>query len=108
MLTVLIRYRVSRRECVIPATSVEWAPIGAPIQTPPGGKGLQTRDGHPDGPDPNPAIDKGLESCCGGAGLLILNGMESQHLALTLPEDTDRRDVFVMNGQGATVARYTL
>ena len=76
MLTVLIRYKESRREILIPAKSVEFIPSG-------------TED----------------------AGLLINHGVEADggiHLGLTASDDNNWRDVFVMNANGQTVARYTL
>ena len=77
MLTVLIRYKKSRREVLTPARSVEFQPRG-------------------DSAEP---------------GLLINHGVEAEggfHLAMTDEGDDDWRDVFVMNAQGQTVARYTL
>ena len=83
MFTVLIKYVKSRREVLIPARSVEFSPAG--------------------------------ES---GEGLLINHGVEAEggsHLGFTKGENEDRcdenedwRDVFVMNANGKTVARYTL
>lgn len=75
MFSVLIRYKKSRREVIIPARSVEYVP---------------------DGKD---------------AGLLINHAVEAEggrHLGRTSQGDEDWRDVFVMNAQGQTVARYTL
>lgn len=74
MLTVLIRYKETRREVIIPASSVEFIPVST-------------------GDEP---------------GLLINNGVEAEHLGLTEKSDPNFRDVFVMNGNGQTVARYTL
>ncbi len=78
MLTVLIRYKKTRREVVVPARSVEFTPMSF------------------GGDEP---------------GLLINHGVEAEggfHLPLTEGGDEDWRDVFVMNAQGQTVARYTL
>lgn len=77
MLTVLIRYKKSRRECLTPAKSVEFIPRGGEDEP----------------------------------GLLINHAVEAEggyHLGMTPEGDDDVRDVFVMNAQGATVARYTL
>ncbi len=74
MLTVLIRYKESRREVIFPAISVEFVPSG-------------TED----------------------AGLLINTKVDGEtHLALSASDNHDWRDVFVMNANGQTVARYTL
>jgi hypothetical protein len=44
-----------------------------------------------------------------GGGLLVVRaGIGSQHLGFSDTGDEDWRDVFVMNDQGQTVARYTL
>ncbi len=77
MFTVLIRYNESRRECLIPARSVEFVPNGG---------------------EDNP-------------GLLINHGVLAEggsHLGMTPEGDKNWRDVFVMNAQGKTVARYLL
>lgn len=42
-----------------------------------------------------------------GDGLVINCGERSQHFAVS-ENDDDLRDVFVMNSEGQTVARYTL
>lgn len=82
MFSVLIRYRKSRREVLIPACSVEFIPEGEKI--------------------PNTPFEPGL---------LINHGVEGKngcHLGFTLEGDEDWRDVFVMNAAGQTVARYVL
>lgn len=84
MLTVLFRYQRSRVEVLKMADSVEY--------TPPHGKS----------DDPaNPP--KNVEP-----GLLLTLGEKGEHVELTGVDDPDYRDVFVMNDNGATVARYTL
>lgn len=83
MFSVLIRYQVSRREVLISAKTVEF--IRPPV------KG-----------DPVPTDMPGL---------LINHGVEGEngcHLAMTESDDPDWRDVFIMNDQGQTVARYIL
>lgn len=80
MFSVLIRYKQSRREVLIPARTVEFVPKG---------------------------------SCCGDKdeGLLINHAVEAEggcHLGFTAEGDPDWRDIFVMNANGQTVARYTL
>ena len=79
MFTVLLRYVDSRREVLIPARSVEFSPKSS------------------DGGE--------------GEGLLINHGVEAEggsHLGFTEGENKDWRDVFVMNANGKTVARYML
>ena len=75
MLTVLIRYRKTHREVLIPARTVEYVP-----------KGKQD------------------------SGLLINHGVQAEGGSHLKHDDCtdDVRDVFVMNAQGQTVARYTL
>ena len=80
MLTVLIKNRATGREVLYPATCVEFVPakIGVPVP-----------------------------------GLLIVVNAEnrsceiSQHIGASKTEG-DLRDVFVMNENGSTVARYVL
>jgi hypothetical protein len=85
MLTVLIRYKNgdrSGREVIIPAKSVEFIPAGSP------------------------SVNAGIDQ----PGLLVNHGVDAEggfHLSLSDNEE-DWRDVFVMNAQGQTVARYTL
>ena len=83
MFSVLIRYKETRREVLIPARSVEFIPSGTPV------------------------VNKGIDQ----PGLLINHGVEGEKgifLGMTPEGDDNWRDVFVMNGQGQTVARYTL
>jgi hypothetical protein len=78
MLTVLIRYKETRREVLMPAKRVEFVPESSKEESP---------------------------------GLLINHGDEAESgcfLAMTSEGDSDWRDVFVMNAQGQTVARYIL
>ena len=84
MLTVLIRYRVTRTETVQQVKTVEFYP----------NEKLGKRS---DGYERPPA---GL--------LLVYDDNESSHLSPTPEGDENWRDVFVMNAQGQTVARYTL
>jgi hypothetical protein len=77
MFSVLIRYKKTRREVLIPARSVEFVPKGS---------------------DDEP-------------GLLINHAVVAEggcHLGMTAEGDENYRDVFVMNPQGQTVARYSL
>lgn len=76
MLTVLIRYNKSRRECLFTAKSVEFQP------------------------DNGSNADSGL--------LINYDDVDSTHFGFTEKGDEDWRDVFVMNKNGQTVARYTL
>ena len=79
MLTVLVRYTKSGREVLIPAKTVEFVPKGSNL---------------------------------GDAEGLIINHNTPEEggcqLGFSSKDDQDWRDVFVMNGKGATVARYTL
>ena len=93
MLTLLVRYQMSRREVLSPATSVEYAP---PREQP------QNCSWTTEQEDERQRYNRDV------AGLLVLNGEEGRHLTLTPIGDLDYRDVFVMNDHGATVARYTL
>ena len=82
MFTVMIRYKESRREVLISARSVEFVPVGKEGEQP---------------------YDK--------AGLLINHAVEAEggfHLDMTAKDDDNLRDVFVMNSNGKTVAKYTL
>ncbi len=75
MLTVLIKYVESKRECIIPARSIEFS---------------------------RAKEDAGLR-------INLPNEADgSTYLAMTAKGDSDFRDVFVMNDQGQTVARYSL
>ena len=80
MFSVLIRYKKSRREVLIPARTVEFIPEGEKM--------------------PNAPFEAGL----------LINHTENggHHLGFTPEGDEDWRDVFVMNAAGQTVARYTL
>lgn len=83
MFTILIRYQKTRREVLISAKTVEFIV---------------------------PTKDK-KESVIDEAGLLINHGVEAEkgfHLPMTAEGNDDFRDVFVMNENGQTVARYTL
>ena len=85
MFSVLIRYKVSRREVLISAETVEFIP--------------------PESPDNKVEVLRDMP------GLLVNCGVEGEkgcHLAMTPDDDPDFRDVFVMNAQGQTVARYML
>ena len=86
MLTVLIRYRETRREVLIPAKCVEYIPPGkTPVE-----KEIAT-------------IDQ--------PGLLINHGGKADngfHLGLTPIGEENFKDVFIMNDHGQTVARYIL
>ncbi len=92
MFTILIRYNMSKREVLISAKTVEF------IRPTIGHAGiLNAKD---DAPCP---VDM--------PGLLVNHGVEGEngfHLSMTEVDDPDWRDVFVMNAQGATVARYIL
>ncbi len=81
MFSVLIRYQKTRREVLLSGKSVEFLPPGM-------------------------AVAK--ESI---SGLLINSGVEGEcphFLELTPEGDPNWGDVFVMNNQGQTVARYVL
>ena len=78
MLTVLTRYKVSRREVLFPVRSVEYAPVGGTDE---------------------PGLLLLMEDA---------NGEGTQHLGMTDASDPNWRDVFVMNAAGQTVARYIL
>lgn len=79
MLTVLAKYHKTKREVLLQANAVEYVP-------------------------------KGDDRC--GAGLLLrgVNGADgaNTHLGMTMKGDEDFRDVFVMNADGQTVARYII
>lgn len=88
MFSVLIRYKETRREVLIPAKSVEFIPT------------IWTMEVGESSPCP---VDQ--------PGLLINHGVEGEggcFLAMTPEGDSNWRDVFVMNAQGQTVARYVL
>ncbi len=92
MLTVLVRYQISKRECLFTCERVEFAPLRnndeRSVQS---AASLAERDRY------------NRED----AGLLII-GKEEMRLPMTPLGDMDYRDVFVMNEHGKTVARYTL
>lgn len=84
MFSILIRYKKSHREVLLSAKSVEFIPPGGPRED-----------------------EGGIHQ----PGLLVNNGIDGEsgyHLAMTPENDPDWRDVFVMNPQGQTVARYVL
>lgn len=86
MLTVLIRYKSgdrAGREVITPATSVEFVPNRTDIR----------------GTKEEPGLLINLPE---GAGI------NAQHLSPSEEGSDDWRDVFVMNAQGQTVARYIL
>lgn len=85
MLTILIRYRKTRVEVLKRAESVEYTPPAAVDSEHPENT---VKNEHP--------------------GLLLTREDDGEHLPLTPMDDDNYRDVFVMNEQGATVARYTL
>lgn len=81
MFTVLIRYQMTRREVLITAKTVEFLPEGKDDESPEA---------------PGLSINHGID------------GEKTTFLSLTPKDDENWRDVFVMNEQGQTVARYTL
>ena len=84
MFSVLIRYQKTRREVLLSAKSVEFVP---------------------------PRTELENEDAAQFAGLLINHGVEEEegcHISLTPKGNSNWRDVFVMNDQGQTVARYTV
>ena len=78
MLTVLVRYKKTRIEVLMPATTVEFFPES---------------DGNHD---------------AGLLVINDSSGQQSRHLPLSEKSDENWRDVFVMNASGSTVARYVL
>ncbi len=83
MFSVLIRYKETRREVLISAKTVEFIPPGTVVE------------------------NKGIDQ----PGLLINHGVDAErgcHLSMTPEGDPNWRDIFVMNDQGQTVARYIL
>ena len=83
MLTVLIRYRETRIETLQQVKGLEFYP-------------KPDNESGDDGERPLPGM------------LLVYDDDTSNHLSPTPEGDEDWRDVFVMNAQGQTVARYTL
>ena len=82
MFSLLIKYQKTHREILISAKSVEFIP-------------------------PNPKAENPDEF----AGLLVNHGVEAEggcFLSVSEKDDPNWRDVFVMNDNGRTVARYTL
>ena len=105
MLTVLVKYRVSKRECLFPATSVEFSPQRYEDPTALPADLAKYRED----------IRHHNENV---AGLLIFgpdhdrgDQQDMKFLQMTHISEHgagDFRDVYVMNDKGATIAHYTL